>query len=289
MKVMKKISLPLIILLIFIIILLLSFFALSKKSTMLYKADQTTEVLIKKETLIPKEQGEALPKKNLTSYLEIVDACGPSPVGLCVNMRSGPGLNFNVINKLRTGIVLPIEETVTQDNLIWYKIKIESEIQFPERVTEDWFVASGDYVRIFNDEGTIVTKPNNKATSTKRIVIDLSEQMIYAYDGDTLFMKAPVSTGLKDTPTPRGHFTIFKKTLSRYMQGPIAGVSDQYYDLPGVPWDLYFTVDGAVIHGTYWHDHFGEPWSHGCVNLSTENAKKLYFWADVGIAVIVQN
>lgn len=73
------------------------------------------------------------------------------------------------------------------------------------------------------------------------------------------------------------------------MQGPIPGVSDQYYDLPGVPWNLYFTVDGAVIHGAYWHNHFGEPWSHGCVNLPPQEAKRLYDWADLGTPVIVQD
>jgi lipoprotein-anchoring transpeptidase ErfK/SrfK len=121
----------------------------------------------------------------------------------------------------------------------------------------------------------------------KRIVVDVSKETLSAYDGDTLFMQESISTGLDDTPTPFGTFSIYKKTPSRYMQGPIPGVSDQVYDLPGVPWNLYFTVDGAVIHGAYWHNHFGEPWSHGCVNLSPQNAKKLYDWADVGIPVVV--
>lgn len=65
-------------------------------------------------------------------------------------------------------------------------------------------------------------------------------------------------------------------------------MSDQYYDLPGVPWDLYFTRNGDVIHGAYWHDKFGEPWSHGCVNLPVEQAMKLYKWAEVGVPVTVK-
>ncbi|MFA5877656.1 MAG: L,D-transpeptidase, partial [Candidatus Paceibacterota bacterium] len=60
-------------------------------------------------------------------------------------------------------------------------------------------------------------------------------------------------------------------------------------DLPGVPWNLYFTLQGGAIHGTYWHTKFGEPWSHGCVNLPPAHAKKLYQWADVGTIVIVQD
>lgn len=112
--------------------------------------------------------------------------------------------------------------------------------------------------------------------------------MLYAYDDTKLFMKEPISTGLEFTPTPRGTFTIFKKTPSRYMQGPAPGLSTEFYDLPGVPWDLYFTEGGAVIHGAYWHNKFGQKWSHGCVNLSLENAKKLYEWADIGTPVIVK-
>jgi hypothetical protein len=114
-------------------------------------------------------------------------------------------------------------------------------------------------------------------------------QVNYAYDGDELFMQEPISVGLEGTPTPRGTFKVYTMIPSRYMQGPIPEVSDQYYDLPGVPWNLYFTKDGAVIHGAYWHDHFGQPWSHGCVNLPPQKAKELYLWADIGTTVTVQN
>lgn len=70
------------------------------------------------------------------------------------------------------------------------------------------------------------------------------------------------------SPTPKGEFIIFRKTPSRYMQGPIPEITgSNYYDLPGVPWNLYFTHGGAVIHGAYWHTSFGEEYSHGCVNL----------------------
>ena len=73
------------------------------------------------------------------------------------------------------------------------------------------------------------------------------------------------------------------------MQGPLPGISDQYYDLPGVPWDLYFTHEGGAIHGAYWHDKFGERWSHGCVNLPIEKAKELYEWTDLGTTVVVRD
>jgi lipoprotein-anchoring transpeptidase ErfK/SrfK len=102
-------------------------------------------------------------------------------------------------------------------------------------------------------------------------------------------MQQHISTGLEFTPTPRGTFTVYRKTPSRYMQGPLPGVSDQYYDLPGVPWNLYFTQQGAVIHGAYWHDNFGKRWSHGCVNVPPAKARELYQWADLGMQVTVRD
>jgi hypothetical protein len=190
---------------------------------------------------------------------------------------------------LRIGVVLQVDPSPVQaDGYEWYKVILEQGIRYPERITGDWYVASvPGLVRLFTDPGDqVLTK--GLYPSTKRIVVDLSEQTLYAYDGDTLFMTQEVSTGLDGTPTPLGVFTIYKKTPSRYMQGPIPGISDQYYDLPGVPWNLYFTLDGAVIHGAYWHNHFGQQWSHGCINLPLDKAEELYHWADVGTKVTVQ-
>jgi lipoprotein-anchoring transpeptidase ErfK/SrfK len=50
------------------------------------------------------------------------------------------------------------------------------------------------------------------------------------------------------------------------------------FDLPGVPWVLYFTESGLSFHGTYWHNDFGHPRSHGCINISPQAAKWLYRW-----------
>lgn len=222
-----------------------------------------------------------------STFVEVIDGCGPYFGGPCLNVRSGPGTSYPVVAKLRTGVVLKSAGSVERAGRTWYKIVFDEWLRYPERVEGDWYVA-GDYVRAFQDGGTKNISTSTPKT-TKRIIVDRSEQMLYAYDGDALFLKAPISTGLELTPTPRGTFSIFKKTPSRYMQGPIPGVSDQEYDLPGVPWNLYFTAEGAVIHGAYWHDHFGEPWSHGCVNLPPETAKELYYWADLGTKVTVRD
>ena len=221
-------------------------------------------------------------------YLEVVDGCGPYyDTGVCVNMRSGPSETSPVVARLRTGVVLRVEKEISANGRVWDKIGFDNTVKYPDRLPADTYVAA-EFVRNFYDDGNHVLTKDTPAT-TKRIVVDISEQMLYAYDGDTLFMKEPVSTGLELTPTTRGTFKIFKMTPARYMQGPIPGVSDQVYDLPGVPWDMYFTASGEVIHGAYWHDHFGEQWSHGCINLSPQKAKQLYEWAVVGTSVTVKN
>lgn len=115
------------------------------------------------------------------------------------------------------------------------------------------------------------------------IEIDLSEQALRAWEGNTLFLETPISTGLPWWPTPTGEFRIWIKLRATKMAG---GEGKYYYYLPNVPYVMYFENEnipgwrGFGLHGTYWHDDFGTPRSHGCVNLPTETAKEIYYWVD---------
>jgi lipoprotein-anchoring transpeptidase ErfK/SrfK len=195
-----------------------------------------------------------------------------------------------VQRQLRNGVVLKIGGSVERDGELWYQVIFDEFIRYPERLKGDWYVHS-NYVRVLYDQGEKTVWENVSPTTTdKKIVVDFSSQLLRAYEGDTLYLETPISPGLELTPTPKGTFTIFKKTPSRYMQGPLPNLSDrQIYDLPGVPWNLYFTQGGAVIHGAYWHDSFGSVYSHGCVNLPVSVAQVLYIWADLGTKVIVED
>lgn len=242
-------------------------------------------------SLVPQEQQplEIIEPPHVRyTYIEVLEGCGPYFEGPCVNLRSGPGEEYPVVAKLRIGVVLRVGDTVTGGGRTWHRIRLDDGVRYPERVTAEWFVAA-EFVREFYDEGVLTFTGATSTPGIKRIIVDRSEQMLYAYDGDTLFMQERISTGLEFTPTPRGIFTVYQKTPSRYMQGPLPGISDQYFDLPGVPWNLYFTPEGGVIHGAYWHDNFGQQWSHGCVNLEPQRAKELYAWADVGTIITVRD
>ena len=250
------------------------------------------EIVHVTETVDTKKIDVSLPiEKVLFEYVEVVDGCGPHFEGECLLVRKGPGTDFPKVSRLRNGMVLKISGKVKRNDTFWYKIIFDEWLRYPERVAGDWYV-SADYVEVLLDEGDKVLTENTLGgiQSNKKIVVDRSEQTLYVYDGEVLFSTSSISTGLALTPTPRGTFTIYKKTPSRYMQGPLPNINDtQYYDLPGVPWNLYFTEGGAVIHGAYWHNSFGSPYSHGCVNVPTETARRLYTWADIGTTVIVQD
>lgn len=113
------------------------------------------------------------------------------------------------------------------------------------------------------------------------IDVDLTHQRLYAYEGDTIVNTFIVSTGVWQTPTVTGKFKIWIKLRYSDMSGP------GYY-LPNVPYVMYFYKDYG-LHGTYWHNNFGTPMSHGCVNLSIPDAEWLYNFSSEGTVVNVHN
>jgi hypothetical protein len=106
----------------------------------------------------------------------------------------------------------------------------------------------------------------------KWIEVNVTTQQVIAWEGDVPVFSFISSTGLPNTPTVTGEYHIYWKLENALMTGP------GYY-LPEVPYTMYF-YGGYALHGTYWHDNFGQPMSHGCVNLETGNAKKLFEWAE---------
>ncbi len=111
------------------------------------------------------------------------------------------------------------------------------------------------------------------------IDINLSQQRLSAMEGKKVVYSFLVSTGKSSTPTVTGKFLINSKYRETQMQG-------QDYNVPDVPYTMYF-YEGYAIHGAYWHDEFGTPVSHGCVNVPVNLAAKLYNWSSVGTLVVV--
>jgi lipoprotein-anchoring transpeptidase ErfK/SrfK len=122
-------------------------------------------------------------------------------------------------------------------------------------------------------------KSSSGGGGVKWIEVDLSDQMLYAWEGKTLVASFVVSTGAAPYRTITGSYPIYEKHVKANMWGP-------GYFFPDVPYTMYFHK-GYGIHGTYWHNNFGTPMSHGCVNMSIPDAKWLYYWASIGTSVKV--
>jgi lipoprotein-anchoring transpeptidase ErfK/SrfK len=138
---------------------------------------------------------------------------------------------------------------------------------------------TSDYVAPTTAAPSVPPVVSGMADGVHWIDVDLSQQRLYAYAGDTMVNSFLASTGTWQTPTVTGSFKVWVKLRSSDMTGP------GYY-LPDVPYVMYFYKDYG-IHGTYWHNNFGTPMSHGCVNLSTPDAEWVYNFSAVGTVVNV--
>jgi lipoprotein-anchoring transpeptidase ErfK/SrfK len=128
-----------------------------------------------------------------------------------------------------------------------------------------------------------VNRPFGVDSDERWIDVDLSAQSLYAYEGNTLIFETLISSGLSSHPTVTGQFRVWYLTASQTMDGRRLGFD---YYLPKVPYVMYFFEDYA-LHGTYWHNNFGNPMSHGCVNMRTDDAEWVFSWAEVGTVVSV--
>ncbi|MDO8573357.1 MAG: L,D-transpeptidase [Candidatus Daviesbacteria bacterium] len=122
----------------------------------------------------------------------------------------------------------------------------------------------------------VVLGTTNAEGEEKWIDVSLDEQKVRAWEGNKLIMEFPISSGLW-SPTPKGEFRIWHKTRSQTMSGGSKEMGT-YYNLPNVPNNMFF-YKGYAIHGAYWHNNFGHPMSHGCVNAPLASAAQIFDWA----------
>jgi len=127
--------------------------------------------------------------------------------------------------------------------------------------------------------GNLKTRPGQISANEFWIEVNLSDQQLLAHRGDKVIKRFTVSTGTWATPTVIGQYQVYTKLVSTYMGGP-------GYSLPDVPYTMYF-FGGYGIHGTYWHNNFGTPMSHGCVNMVTSEAQWVFNQSIVGTWIII--
>jgi len=134
-------------------------------------------------------------------------------------------------------------------------------------------------------------EPIHPGAADKRVVVDISHQVLSCYEGNDEVYFCRISSGAKfnaygeeveDWATPAGSFYIWRKLISIHMAG---GTVAGGYDLPGIGWTSLFKGDGVAIHSTFWHNDFGTPRSHGCVNAGPEDAKWIFRWTEPSVSL----
>ncbi len=123
-------------------------------------------------------------------------------------------------------------------------------------------------------DGQVLGTTNSNGEE-KWIEVSLSTQMLRAWEGSNIVMEFPISSG-KWYPTPKGTYYIWYKTRNQRMSGGSKELGT-YYNLPNVPHNMFF-YKGFAVHGAYWHNNFGQPMSHGCVNAPLSQVAQLFEW-----------
>lgn len=171
-------------------------------------------------------------------------------------------------------------------------------VDFVREQGKGWFVVEDDllkmryavpaeHLRLLTPEEVAPISPDVPPLA-KWIRVSLSEQRVYAYEGQEMVFQATISSGIPSnlptdngipTKTPSGRFFITSKAFARHMGNGDLTTALEAYELPGVPWVGFFVETGVAFHGTYWHDNFGTPMSHGCINMRNEDARWLFRWS----------
>jgi lipoprotein-anchoring transpeptidase ErfK/SrfK len=158
-----------------------------------------------------------------------------------------------------------------EDGQVWYQVRDDK--------YNELYYSRAEHLRVMSEEELAPLSPD-VSNADKKIQVRLEEQLMIAYEYDQPIFAAPVSTGgiyrVGTYTTPKGSFTTSYKRPSRHMAA--GDITASGFDLAGVPWVQYITESGISLHGTFWHNDFGRPRSHGCINLSMPSAKWLYRW-----------
>ena len=189
--------------------------------------------------------------------------------------KAGPQVIYESVYRFYYGTTHWVTDALIDSaSDIWYKV-------LDDRLQKHYWV-KGTHVRRVTPEEVAPISPSVK---NKRIEIDLERQILRCFEGDVNVLETLCATGpylrteygQRIFGTPSGEWAINRKRPSRHMAGGDLAADDTY-DLPGVPWVSYFHWWGVSFHGTYWHNDYGRPRSHGCVNLSPADAKWVFRW-----------
>jgi lipoprotein-anchoring transpeptidase ErfK/SrfK len=192
------------------------------------------------------------------------------------NIRTGPGLSYAPDRAwLKGRRVLVYGTAVAANGEVWYQV---GHYPDPELYIHSSLV---DYVAPL--AGAL------QFHTGRWIDVNLSQQTITAYQDAQPVLLSQISSGKPGHETLTGTWHIYWRLLKQDMDGGGESPDSPYYNLKDVQWVQYFQMTGQALHAAYWHDNFGRPMSHGCVNLTYQTSNWLYLWANLGTTVEVHN
>lgn len=189
--------------------------------------------------------------------------------------REEPYVHARRVYRIYYGTTHWVVRTVVtrKEKSIWYQIVDQQMGKF--------FYVPAHAMRLVPDDELSLLSPG-VPDEEKLIVVDLGAQLVSAFEGGQMVFSQRCSSGAEGTETPRGEFRTYHKGPSVHMTNQGDAV-ENIYNLPGVPWCTFFTSMGNAFHGAYWHNDYGRPRSHGCVNLPSDAAKFLYRWTSPNV------
>lgn len=221
------------------------------------------------QTLFDNELGKGMWVEVCVPYVDLYIANPPA--------RS-PWLESTDTPRLYYSQVVWVDEITTNSNgLLLYHINE------PYGSYGDMFWADARAFRRITPEEISPIHPEGE---DKHVYVDVARQTLSCFEGNREVYFCRASTGAKFNAsgeevegwsTPTGNHPTWRKLVSLHMAGGATGLG---WDLPGIAWTALFVGSGVAIHSTFWHNNYGTPMSHGCVNLYPDDAKWVWRWME---------
>jgi len=193
-------------------------------------------------------------------------------------------ITYNFPPRLYYGQAVWIDQIRTSNGFVEYRWNEDAPHGYGYGAYGELYWGDGAAFKVLTDEDIAPISPDVDPNN-KKIEADLDYQTLSCYEGATEVYFCRISSGLKYDPatgeisnklaTPVGSLLTHWKIISLNMT---AGSFQSGYSTPAVPWSTMISGDGIAIHGAFWHNAFGEKRSHGCINVTPEDAKWIFRW-----------
>ena len=193
---------------------------------------------------------------------------------------------YNFPPRLYYGQVVWMDQIRTSNGFVEYRWNEGVPYGYGFGAYNEFYWADGAGFKVLTEADVAPISPDIDPND-KRIEVDLDYQTLSAYEGSNEVYFCRISSGLNIDPstgaindslptaTPIGNLLTHWKIISLNMT---AGTFQTGYSTPAVPWSTMISGDGVAIHGAFWHNAFGEKRSHGCINVTPEDAKWIFRW-----------